>query len=315
MMLKLLIKGLATYIPGFYSIFSKRRTGGTISARYCYSVWLRHLLHLFDHGQKEIPSVVAELGPGDSLGIGLAALVSGAECLYSLDVVDYFQYERNVTILNEVVDLFRNRANIPDDTEFPLVKPSLDSFEFPGNIFPDDYLEIVLDEKRINSIKHALTNKKDSKGEITISYFIPWDSSDVIETDSIDIIISQAVLEHVNDLDYCYNALYKWLKVGGIMSHQIDFKCHKTANEWNGHWTYSDMIWRLIRGKRPFLINRQPLSVHINLIRKHGFEIIKKIPFKRKSEIKRDHLASSFKNLSDEDLNTSGVFIQARKLR
>ncbi len=36
-----ILKGMATYIPGIYGLVSKY-TGGTDSARYCYSVWLRH---------------------------------------------------------------------------------------------------------------------------------------------------------------------------------------------------------------------------------------------------------------------------------
>ena len=155
-----LIKGLATYIPSLYRTFSKHRTGGTISARYCYSVWMRHLLNLFDHNKKVVPSVVAELGPGDSLGIGLAALVSGAKRLYSLDIVDFSYEERNLDILYEIVALFKNRARIPDNSEFPLVKPPLVSFEFPKEIFTNDYLDVVLSEKRIEAIKHGILTRK-----------------------------------------------------------------------------------------------------------------------------------------------------------
>ena len=38
-------------------------TGGSDNARYCYSVWLRHLISLKSNSDKfEIPKVVAELG-------------------------------------------------------------------------------------------------------------------------------------------------------------------------------------------------------------------------------------------------------------
>lgn len=32
------------------------------------------------------------------------------------------------------------------------------------------------------------------------------------------MIFSQAVLEHVDDLEHTYKTLYRWLKKGGIMS-------------------------------------------------------------------------------------------------
>lgn len=37
-----LLIGMATFVPGLRHM-TGRRTGGTVSARYCYSVWLRHL--------------------------------------------------------------------------------------------------------------------------------------------------------------------------------------------------------------------------------------------------------------------------------
>jgi len=81
-------KGLVYHIP-FVNRLKSLRTGGTIESRYCYSVWLRHLkiLNTFCKG---IPKKIAELGPGDSLGIGFAALLSGCQNLIALDVIKYW---------------------------------------------------------------------------------------------------------------------------------------------------------------------------------------------------------------------------------
>ncbi|MBM4372890.1 MAG: hypothetical protein FJ098_14650, partial [Deltaproteobacteria bacterium] len=76
--LRQLLWGIATFVPGV-RFLDRRGTGGTGSARYCYSVWLRHLVLAKDRGLlDQVPATVAELGPGDSIGIGLAALLSGA---------------------------------------------------------------------------------------------------------------------------------------------------------------------------------------------------------------------------------------------
>lgn len=134
-----------------------------------------------------------------------------------------------------------------------------------------------------------------------------------MKDESIDTIFSQAVLEHVDDLAHTYEALYRWLKPGGFMSHQIDFRCHGSAREWNGHWAYSDSVWRLMAGSRPYSLSRQPHSTHIDLLRKSGFEVVCDAKIENHSGIQRKHLASRFKNMSDDDLTTSGAFVLAVK--
>lgn len=314
MNIKPLLKGIATYIPGLFKLASKG-TGGTITARYCYSVWLRHLTMAYKNGLSTQPDAIAELGPGDSLGIGLAALISGANNYYAFDIVEYASNKRNIEIFDELINLFKKREKIPDETEFPRVKPYLESYEFPNHILTDERLNEALKQDRIESIRNALLNLgSGNRNNIQISYFVPWYDSKVIKEESIDMIYSQAVMEHVDDLAYTYEILYRWLKPGGFMSHEIDFKSHGTAKEWNGHWAYSDFVWRLIKGKRHYLLNRQPHSAHISLLQKFGFEVVCDMKTKDTSEIERKHLASRFKNMSDDDLITSTAFIQAVKM-
>jgi hypothetical protein len=54
---------------------------------------------------------IVEVGPGDSLGIGLAALLCGVEHYIALDVVRYAQTTRNLQILDELIALLRDRAD------------------------------------------------------------------------------------------------------------------------------------------------------------------------------------------------------------
>ena len=127
----------------------------------------------------------------------------------------------------------------------------------------------------------------------------------------MDMIYSQAVLEHVDDLTGAYRAMRRWLKPAGYMSHQIDFKSHGTADEWNGHWAYSDLMWAVIRGRRPYLLNREPHSSHIAILEREGFTIRCDKTVKTCSNLARDALAQRFRSISDDDLTTSGAFIQA----
>ena len=89
-----------------------------------------------------IPKVVAELGPGDSIGIGLAALLSGAERYFALDLVRYSGLEKNLEIFDELVSLFAAQAPIPGEQEFPFLYPKLDCYDFPHALVARERLGI-----------------------------------------------------------------------------------------------------------------------------------------------------------------------------
>ncbi len=264
------------------------------------------------NGLNPYPSSVAEFGPGDSLGIGLAALLTGGDRYYAFDVVKYVSLEKNIAILEELIGLYKNRERIPDDGEFPNIRPCLASYEFPHEVLPDEYLDAVLDPNRTKPIREALLNPNCGNGKIQISYIANWDARH-IGKNSINMIFSQAVLEHVDDLENMYSNFYLFLKPGGFMSHQIDFRCHRTATKWNGHWAYSNVLWKLIRGKRPFLINRKPCSTHINLLEINNFQLVDLVKTRGASGIKRGQLSQEFRNMSDDDLTTCDAFIQSIK--
>ncbi len=85
-----IVKGALTWVPLLNEWrFRRGSTGGSDSARYCYSVWLRHLALLVQHGFTVKGAQIGELGPGDSIGIGLAALISGGARYVGLDIVPF----------------------------------------------------------------------------------------------------------------------------------------------------------------------------------------------------------------------------------
>ena len=303
-----LIKGLASFIPGVHSTFARSCSGGTNSARYCYSVWLRHLVMAYENGLSTNPRAVAELGPGDSIGTGLAALISGAELYYALDVVEYANIEQNIEVFDQLVELFRKREDIPAEEEFPEVRPRLGSYRFPHQVLTEENLRHSLDAKRLDGIRQAVA-KAGSK-DSCIRYQVPLYNTSVIEDDSIDEVFSQAVLEHVDDLPLVYDLMYRWLKLGGFMSHTIDFDCHHTSRDWNGHWTYSDSTWKLIRGRRPYFINRKPYSRHRELMESLRFSLVTERLYYRPSNLGQADLAPSFRGI---DPTICGAFIQAVK--
>jgi SAM-dependent methyltransferase len=310
---KRLLTGLLSYVPGATRIVP-RGTGGTESARYCYAVWLRHLVRAHAAGMTAPPDSVAELGPGDSLGTGLAALLSGARSYYAFDVVRYASDEANRAILEELISLFASRLPIPRPEEFPELHPLLKSYEFPDYLFPDERLERSLAPRRLDAIRTLLGGARRS-GELALEYVPDWYDSATVPEGSLDLVFSQAVLEHVDELEEAYAAMRRWLKPGGVASHTIDYRSHGTARGWNGHWALGELSWRLVRGRRPFLLNREPHSTHTELLRRYGFEVVTEIAARRPSDVRRDRLAARFRGLSEDDLTTSLAFIQAVKPR
>lgn len=300
--------GAATFLPGMQRLL-RRRTGGTDSARYCYSVWLRHLTLAVRNGRCAFPACVAELGPGDSIGVGLAALLSGVEGYLGLDLATHAELERNLAIVEELIELFARRSAIPADKEFPEMRPRLARYDFPDDVLTANRLAAALEPARLDRIRRSA--RSPGTPDAMIAYYAPWVDAAVIRPASVDMILSQAVLEHVDDLDGAYDAMRRWLRPGGLVSQQIDFRSHGFAAEWNGHWAYSDFAWRIVRGRRPYLLNRQPRSAHARLLATHGFRVLYEQAATRSTGIARRRLAQRFRDMSDEDLTTAGWFVQA----
>ena len=299
-------KGTLSLIPGLYRFIGG--TGGTCSARYCYTVWMRHLILAVQHGLPGVPEAVAELGPGDSIGTGLSALLSGANRYLALDVFPYPSDGRNLAIFDELVSLFESRAPLPGDEEFPRVYPKLQSYAFPHEIVTDERLAASLQPERLAKIRGCLSG---AMADGAIRYVAPWNDARTMERQSVDLIISQAVMEHVDDLEHTYRCLHDWLKPGGMLSQDIDFSCHGLSAKWSGHWGFSKLKLGLARGGRPWLLNRQPHSAHVALLGKYGFDIVHESKTPDPNGIARAQLHRDFAWLSDEDLTTRNCLLQA----
>lgn len=303
-------KGLTTFVvpPRWLN----RSEGRTLSARYCYSVFLRHLVRLHDAGADTEPKTIAEIGPGASIGTGLAGLIAGADRYHGFDIKAYGSSPRNLAVFDELVALFKAHTPVPGTDEFPNIKPALESTAFPSHILTDERLSRALSEKRLDRLRAALRSGGMAASDAAVSYVAPWFEETRLARGSIDWIFSQAVMEHVDDLDATYAACRAWLAPGKAMSHQIDLKSHGTASTWNGHWAYSTGTWRMVRGARAYLINRAPHSLHRAAIEGAGFDILEDLRVTREDGLAREGLARPYRDLDDEDLTTAGMFIIAR---
>ena len=288
-------------------------TGGTINSRYCYTVWLRHLIHASNSGYQIEGSTVAELGPGDSLGTGLAALLCGCRHYYALDIFKYWDAQRNVVIFDELVELLRQKTDLPGDTEFPRTTPRLDDYSFPSHILHEELLQESLSAERINKIRIELVNSENSKVNEFFNSYVPWDDGSIMEKGSVDLFFSQAVLQSVNDPDATYASMRSWLKTGGIMSHSIDFSSVGLTKSWNGHWTFTDKEWEIIKNKTVIPLNRASLGDHLTLLNKYDLQLTQKITYAGDAGFNETDLAKRFRDMTMESRSTRGAFLQAVK--
>jgi len=300
-----LATGIATFVPGVEAL-SERTTGGTSSASYCYRVWLRHLIYASEHGFTTDPRVVAEFGPGDSLGAGIAALLTGATTYIAVDRVEYASTDSSLRMVDELQALLARRQPVEERTS------EGSPFPFPAEILTNARLDEALASARVAAIRRAAAGLGEKHDGILMSYSTGA-SPDVGVAPAADMLFSQAVLEHVDDLESVYDTMYDALRPGGYACHTIDFKAHHFARGWNGHWTFDDRTWALIRGRRRYAINRAPLSRHLELMRAARFDVIDVKRSVAPSAVERSALAAGFRDLSDEDLTTASAVVHATK--
>jgi hypothetical protein len=194
----------------------------------------------------------------------------------------------------------------------PSRRPGENELAFPHHILTDERLASTLAPARVRAILAALAEPGSEHDGISIGYAVGRDAP-LSLTASADVVFSQAVLEHVDDLPGMYATIAQSLRPGGFASHEIDFKSHVFARDWNGHWTFADRTWALVRGRRRFAINREPLSTHLRLIEESGLDLVNVRRYVVPSSIPRNSLAPRFRDLSDADLETASTVVQARK--
>jgi hypothetical protein len=248
-------------------------------------------------------ATVVEIGPGESLLAGLTAILCGAEHYYAWDVIKYTQIDANMAGFEQLVELFEQRAELPEGEFSRAMFPR----EFPSTVLTDARLEATLAPERLDAIRGALRSPGIECDGIKIEY---RESLGQLDRPA-DIVFSQAVMEHVDDYQSEYAAMFNALAGGGVTSHEIDFSSHHFARDWNGHWSFADTEWRIVRGRRGWAINRAPLSWHVAAIEAAGFEIARIQRRVSPSRLERSHLHASFASMPVDDLTTVSALIHA----
>lgn len=254
-----------------------------------YSFW--HSLGLFSHGHMDSDDyalkvfrshveragfsdqlagkTVLELGPGDSISTAVIAYAHGARTIL-IDAGNFAN--RNV---DKYISLTEILANLGLST------PNLQGLRKISDIL-DKCGAIYLTEGLLSLQK--------------------------INSESVDFVFSQAVLEHIRKHDFLATKieLSRILKSDGICSHRIDLKDHLSGGLNN--LRFSESMWESKwMSKSGFYTNRIRYQEMCKIFEKAGFDV-EVINTNRWAVLPtpRSVLKEHFKSLPDDDLLVSG---------
>jgi len=282
-----LLKNVVMFLmPGI--IHRIRRTSGTGNPRLdhnCRSVAGKYCRAIApgDPCSAVQNKTIAELGPGDTVATALFLLAFGAGRVICADRYTLLlDQAKNAAVARQVL------AVLPEEQRLRL--QAILSFDGRGRV-------------------HWDTGR--------LQYLHTRDGNIPLPDESIDIIVSNAVLEHVQDLDSLFADMHRTLRPGGIMVHAADLKSHgmhrTTALDFLAH---NETLWRCMTFYRG-APNRKRKSDYRRLIIRHGFtETCFKVTGTVSSgdiESFRQAFPGRAARFSDEDLSCGGFLFTAAK--
>jgi len=269
--LKIILKIILSRLPLNYSFWQKIglfRHGHMDKIDYIIKVFERHIQFAnLDKNNLEGKHFI-ELGPGDSILSALLAYSYGAK-LTLVDVGHFVKEDINF-YKNICIKLSNLNYKMPDISNC-------------NNIY--DILEKVESKYLTNGVESMKT----------------------IKSQSVDLIFSQAVLEHVRKRDFNNLAkeIKRVLKVDGTSSHAIDLKDH--LNYSLNNLRFSDKLWESeFFAASGFYTNRLSISDITEVYKENGFKVdtLNKLTWKE-LPISRSKFAAQFKNRPTQDLLVS----------
>jgi SAM-dependent methyltransferase len=252
---------------------------------------------------------ILEVGPGDNLGVALYFLAKGARRVACVEAFDPIVDERrNVLIYRRLLESFGPAERARAEQAIRIVDER--TVEFAPRLLHCHY------RTRIEDAPRRLAGE------------------------TFDIVLSRAVLEHVADVERGWAAMAELLEPPGAMWHKVDFKNHGYFEQLHPLYflTCRDRYWGLISAPDPTL-NRRRIDTYRRLAAEvfreskvylthvlQGKEILPHVERlvpgvhygERELELIRQirpRLVSPFREMTDEELLVSGIFVICHGLR
>lgn len=226
--------------------------------------------------------VILEYGPGDLPGVALLLVAMGAEKVYCVD-------------------------------RFPLV--SLD--EKGAAVIR--HLAVQLPEKQRERFLQCLANPdlpEHGFSKNHVAYIVRPDGLSRL-SNMIDLVISRAVLEHVNNLDATFIDMVTAMRPGSLSIHQVDLKSHGLHRATPLDFLeYPQWLWNFMYSHKG-VPNRWRVDHYRDLLRKLPLEILDLRPtslFNASDVVSvQGKLAAPFSQTTQEDLAWQGFWLSSRK--
>ena len=268
---KIIAKIILSRMPigyGFWQKIGLFRHGYMDDMSYVLNVFNEHVSRAGLTGRLKGKTIL-ELGPGDSIATALVAACYGARAI----LVDAGAFAMtDMAGYRKLVDLL-DRSGL---------KP------------PDISAATTLEEMLVICDARYLTQGLESFSSI--------------ETGTVDLIFSQAVLEHVRKDEFLdtMRECFRVLTLEGAASHRVDLKDHLggSANNLRFSSKYWESDWMSSSG---FYTNRIRFKEMLSIFKKAGFNIeILNADKWNESPIARKNLAEEFREIDEDDLLISG---------
>jgi SAM-dependent methyltransferase len=259
--------------------------------------------------QRLIGKDVLEVGPGDNLGVAFLLLAKGARTVTCVDgFAPNFDADHNARIYAAIYNALsvEEQQNVHD-----VIALHSDGTATVGGV------------------------------RLVCRYEVPMDAiTSPLPSQSYDIVISRAVLEHLGDLQSGWKNMVQCLRPDGEMWHKVDFRCHNLFGQIHPLYfltvpdaiftpisrpdptlnrlrspTYRELAAEYFQESRSYIthiVGEKEFAPHVDvLIRgthygQRHLEILQAI---------RPRLLKRFSTYSDEDLLVTGVFLTLRGVR
>lgn len=222
-----------------------------------------------------------ELGPGESLASAAVAWTFGAAGGALVDAGNFA-----VRDISAYAPLFARLKNMPRARDVSVLEKSAS-------------VDAMLTAVNARSSSHGLAGLR------------------ALASDSADVIFSQAVLEHVPLLEFAPTAceLFRIQREQGVGTHRVDFKDHLQGSLHSLRFTGARWEQPWFASRSGFYTNRLRLSAMIKAFVDAGFAVEVAEQARWPSPpLARERMAAVFRELSDDDLCTSGAVLVLRKI-
>jgi len=280
-LLKIFLKIILSRLPIEQRIFRKIgifRNGGMNQVDYSKRIFFGHLGDLKSYGDFHEPTIL-EIGPGDGIATAIYSRVYNSPKVYLIDVEEFA--DTDISKYKEIICSLKDEKNFQN-----------------------------IDLSSLNTISDLLK-------EFNTSYLTEGlDSFKKIENSSVDYIFSHSVMEHIrlSELDEMIEEMKRVLKVGGLISHNINYKDHLSDSLNN--LRFSKRIWESnFFANSGFYTNRVPaVEMHRKFVYS-GFELIyQNFGSWNKLPLKRRYINKEFSKYSDKELNNCTSNFIAKKI-